>query len=235
MDLGDVSPIAGVALAAAAGVVSFLSPCVAPLVPGYVAFVAGAEAHDARPLRRAIAFVAGFTAIFTLLGLTAASLSRSLLENRDIAELGAGLVVALLGLVMLRGGGLPGLAGRISPRLRAPTTALGAVLVGAAFAVAWSPCIGPVLGAILGIAAGQGDPAYGALLLVCYSLGLGLPFVLVGIGVGRARSWSAILRRHTRSIQVTAGLLMIAMGALIAAGVLGRLTAYLARIVQMPL
>jgi cytochrome c-type biogenesis protein len=230
MEIGQLPAYAALLAALAAGAVSFLSPCVAPLVPGYVAFLAGEDAGPRRSLLRAIAFVAGFAVVFTALGATAGSLSRLLLQHRAELELASGCVVALLGLAMVWGRSmLPRTrAAGVASRVRQPVTYLGAAAVGAAFSVAWSPCIGPVLASILTVAAAAEHAGWGALLLLVYSVGLGLPFVLVALGVGRARTWSRALRAHGRAIQLVSGLLMIAMGLLIAAGVLGAVTGRLA-------
>jgi len=216
--------------ALAAGVVSFLSPCVAPLVPGYVAFVAGDARQDGGSFRRAGGFVLGFAVVFTVLGASAASLSRELTANRSSVELLGGVIVALLGVTMLCGGlPLPSGAANLAARVRQPGTWLGAAAVGAAFAMAWSPCIGPVLAYILTIAASSSSTGWGASLLLAYSAGLAIPFLLVGLGIGRARGWSRAVRRHGRAIQVISGLVMIGTGALMAAGVMawfsGRLAA----------
>ena len=235
MDLAGLPTTAALAAAAAAGAASFLSPCVAPLLPGYVAFVAGGTAGSERgALPRAIGFVAGFVLLFATLGATAATLSQQLRESRAELELASGLVVALLGLAMAFDRSLvpPALGARLqqrTSRLGAPATALAAMPVGAAFAVAWSPCIGPALAAILAIAAGGADPGWGATLLVFYGLGLGLPFLAGALALDRVRGLSMRLRRHAHAIRVAGGLLLVVLGAAIATGSFGQVTARLAR------
>ncbi|MCW2949841.1 MAG: hypothetical protein JWN41_854, partial [Thermoleophilia bacterium] len=183
MDVSHLPVIAALGVATAAGAASFLSPCVAPLLPGYLAFIAGGAESDRRALPRALGFVGGFVILFALLGASAATLSRSLAAHRDYVELVSGLLVALLGLAMaLNRPIVPArLVRRTQQRASAsgsPRTALAAMPVGAAFAVAWSPCIGPALAAILALAAGESRPGYGAVLLIAYGVGLGIPFVL---------------------------------------------------------
>lgn len=232
MVIGEAPGVAALALAAFAGAASFLSPCIAPLVPGYLAFVAGGEAQGARRMSRTAAFVGGFSLLFVLLGLGAASVTQQLDAHRASVELVGGIVVALFGLSMIAGKWLlPGSAAGVSGRLREPSGHVGAAAVGAAFAVAWSPCIGPVLGAILGVAGAGGDPVWGGTLLLLYALGLGVPFLLAAASVDRVGALSRRLRAHARVINIGAGVVMIAMGFLIAGGVMSQLTAYLTRIV----
>ena len=237
MDIAGLSPIAALAVAALAGAASFLSPCVAPLLPGYVAFVAGGSAeHERGALPRATGFVAGFVVLFALLGATAAAFSRQLVTERATLELVSGLLVALLGLAMVFDRSIvPARAGaRLQVRtseLGAPATALAAMPVGAAFAIAWSPCIGPALAAILALAAGGAQPAWGATLLVAYGLGLGIPFVLAALALDRVSAVSKALRRHARTIRIVGGILLVVLGVAIATGGFGLVAARLARIV----
>ena len=229
MDLAGLPPYAALAIAFAAGTVSFLSPCVAPLVPGYLAFIAGVDAERQQAVRRTLAFVAGFALVFTLLGLGAASITEALLANRGEIEVGSGLLVALLGLAMVWGRTLVPGSGRIVERLREPGSYAGAVGIGAAFAFAWSPCIGPALAAILTIAGTGQQPAWGGLLLFAYSAGLGLPFIAAAFGLDRFLRTSRALRAHARGVQLAGGAGLVLMGIFIASGQLGRLTAHLAR------
>lgn len=237
MELSGIPQTTALLLAIAAGAASFLSPCVAPLLPGYVAFVAGGSAERERgALPRAAGFVAGFVLLFAALGATAAAFSRELAESRALLELGSGLVVALLGLAMAFDRSLvpPAAARRLqerTSRLGSPATAVAAMPVGAAFAVAWSPCIGPALAAILAIAAGGADPSWGATLLVAYGLGLGIPFLLGALALDRVRGISQRLRRHARAIRIGGGALLVVLGVAIATGGFGLVTARLARIV----
>lgn len=237
MELSGLSPAMALLVASLAGAASFLSPCVAPLLPGYVAFVAGGSVDQERgALPRATGFVAGFVLLFAALGATAAAFSRELAESRALLELASGLLVALLGLAMAFDRTLvPTRAAaslqRRTSRLGAPATALAAMPIGAAFAIAWSPCIGPALAAILAIAAGGADPAWGAMLLLVYGLGLGVPFLLGALALDRVRGISLRLRRHARAIRITGGVLLVVLGIAIATGGFGQVTARLARVV----
>lgn len=236
MDIAGLPPTSAVLVAFAAGLVSFLSPCVAPLLPGYLAFVGAATDRErgARPLARALGFVAGFVLLFALLGVTAAGVSRSLGAHRAELELVSGSIVALLGLATCFDRSLvpAPVAARLqrgTARMHAPSSALAALPVGAAFAVAWTPCIGPALAAILAIAAGDGDPSWGALLLVVYGLGLGVPFVAAALALERIGAGSRRIRRHARFVRVVSGALLVVVGVAIATGGFGDLASRLAR------
>lgn len=237
MELAGLPPTLALAAALAAGIASFLSPCVAPLLPGYVAFVAGSSVeHERGALPRAAGFVGGFVLLFAALGASAAAFSRQLEAHRSELELVSGLLVALLGLAMafdrsLVPGSLSASMQRRAGCVDSPTSALSAVPVGAAFAVAWTPCIGPALAAILALAAGGTDPAWGALLLVVYGLGLGIPFLAGALALDRVSSISLRLRRHARTIRIAGGVLLVVLGIAIATGAFGLVTARLARMV----
>lgn len=237
MDLAGLPTSVALLAAVVAGTASFLSPCVAPLLPGYVAFVAGGSARrDSGAVPRAAGFVAGFVLLFAALGATAAAFSRQLAESRAVLELTSGLLVALLGLAMAFDRSLmpapigPRLQQRAG-RLRSPGTALAAMPVGAAFAIAWSPCIGPALAAILALAAGGAEPIWGAVLLMAYGVGLGVPFLAGAVALDRVSGLSARLRRRARAIRIGGGLLLVLLGVAIATGGFGIVTARLARVV----
>jgi cytochrome c-type biogenesis protein len=217
----------GAATATAAGLVSFLSPCVLPLVPGYVSFIAGSslerlEADRATRLRAlglAACFVLGFSAVFMALGASATALGGLLLAWRREVGLVAGLLVVLFGLHMLGFSPLGLLAREARVQLDLPGGRPGrAALMGAAFAFGWTPCIGPVLGAILTLGANTGDIAAGTTLLGFYALGLGLPFLAAAwfttALLGRLRR----LSRLGRDLQRAAGAVLVVMGLLMATG-----------------
>jgi cytochrome c-type biogenesis protein len=211
-------------VAFAAGAVSFLSPCVLPLVPGYLSYMSGVSATEGdrrvrtrRTVVAAFAFVAGFTLIFVPLGATFSLLGAFLDENRALLTRIGGVFIIAMGLVFMGVIKVPFLyqEARFHPRPGAGTG--GGFLMGAAFAFGWSPCIGPVLAVILTMAAGggsRGGPLQGALLLTVYSLGLGLPFVLSGLGTARMTRALAWFRRHTRAVMTTSGALLVVMGVL---------------------
>jgi cytochrome c-type biogenesis protein len=224
--LAEVStdPAAGVGIfaALAAGVVSFLSPCVLPLVPGYLSAVSGVSASELesagwrRVLGPSLLFVASFSAIFIVLGLTATGLGSTLQENEELlSKVAAALIVAM---------GILFVASLFVARLNREwhVDALleragkgGPVVAGAAFAIAWTPCIGPTLGAILTAASLTDSAARGAFLLAVYSAGLAIPFLLTAVAFSRMTSAFAIVKRHYQAIVAAGGLILIAMGVLI--------------------
>lgn len=222
------------AAAFAAGFVSFVSPCVLPLVPGYLSFLTGLDGDgDAAGRRRVVAatamFVLGFTAMFVALGAGTAWFGGVLLSHRRWLEVAAGIFLILAGAVFA-GLRLPMLAYR-EWRMhlgRSAGVATPAV-AGVAFAVGWTPCIGPTLAAILALSAGNASPAQGAVLLAVYSLGLGLPFMAFGIWFTRALRVTSVLRRRAREIGIASGALLMVFGVLLATGQIGKLTAELAR------
>lgn len=207
-------------LAFGAGALSFLSPCVLPLVPGYISYMSGLTGQDAQPAERRRAatvamacFVAGFTAVFVPLGVTASILGSFLDQNRTLFTRVGGAFIILMGLVFMGLIKLPFLyrEARFHPTPGAGVT--GSFVLGAAFAFGWSPCIGPILGASLTLAAGT-NPGKGALLLLLYSLGLGIPFILAGFGITRVTPVVTALRKHTRALMTASGALLIVMGLL---------------------
>lgn len=219
-------------LAFAAGVVSFASPCVFPLVPGYLSFVTGHRLADGGGARLApmLLFVAGFTVVFTLLGVFASTLV-SVFKGAAGQRVAGGIVIALgvFMIVSAFGRGSVGLYAERRPLLARvrPGTA-GALPLGMAFAAGWTPCIGPVLGGILGIAS-QDSTADGAFLLVCYSLGLGAPFLLIGLGVQRLVRVLGWVQRNYKAVAVVSGAILVTEGVLLVTGLFVRLFAPLAR------
>jgi cytochrome c-type biogenesis protein len=222
-------------LAFGAGALSFLSPCVLPLVPGYISYMSGLTGQDAPPAERRHAatiamalFVAGFTAIFVPLGVTASLLGSFLDQNRLLFTRVGGVFIILMGLVFLGVIKLPFLyrEARFHPTPGAGVT--GSFVLGAAFAFGWSPCIGPILGASLTLAAGT-NPSKGALLLLLYSLGLGIPFIVAGFGITRVPGVVVALRRHTRVLMTASGALLIVMGLLFMTDSLFRMSIWIQR------
>jgi cytochrome c-type biogenesis protein len=223
------------AAAFAAGFVSFVSPCVLPLIPGYLSFVSGVGfdelgAQPRRVTKATALFVLGFAAMFVAFGAGAAWFGGALLENRRTLELAAGIFIALAGLVYA-GVPLPRLL-LAERRLQPPSRRGGLVtptLAGVAFAIGWTPCVGPTLAAILALAAGEGHPGQGAVLLAVYALGLGIPFLLFGLLFTRSLGLVRGLRRKWRVVSLASGSLLVAFGVLLATGELVRLTTRLAR------
>jgi len=223
------------ALAFAAGLVSFASPCVLPLVPGYLLMVTGEEASmvDAprttgsrwAGLLPVLLFILGFSVVFTLLGGFAGTALSSWLRS-DAGQRAAGLFVAAFGLFMLLyafRAQLPWLYREERPLFsRVRPGPAGAFPLGMAFAVGWTPCIGPVLGAILTLAAAE-RPARASLLLFIYSLGLGIPFLLIGAGMTKLLGAARFFTRHYRAFAATSGVLLLTMGILLISGLWTRL------------
>ena len=212
--------------AVVAGIVSFSSPCCLPLVPGYLSYVSALPVSDldapaARrvALRASLLFVAGFTTVFTILGIGASALGTVFLRNQDGIVRVFGVVIIVMGLAtagLLR---VPFLfRERRIDLARLPRGPGGAFLVGMGFAAGWAPCIGPVLATILATAATTSTVLWGTVLLVLYSLGLGLPFVLLAIGFTRAQRSVAWLRRHGQLVERAGGLLLVGVGVLFITG-----------------
>jgi cytochrome c-type biogenesis protein len=218
-------------VALAAGAASFLSPCVLPLLPAYLSFVSGLSVEDVqkgdrRVLRGTIGFVVGFSLVFTLLG-AGFSFVGGLVDQRTL-EIVAGALLVVLG-ALVAGVAVPAFMQRdVRPLLATvPRGPAGAVVVGMAFALGWTPCVGPVLASILTLAASGSDPVAGALLLFVYSLGLGIPFLIAGLFVGRALRAFSRVRRHLRTIQIVCGVLLILYGVLLITGQFSSLSSHL--------
>ena len=214
------------AAAALAGLVSFLSPCVLPLVPGYVSFVSGvslAQLQAAEPsqLRRALAgavwFVLGFSTVFVILGASATVVGQLLLQRLTAFRWIAGVAVMLFGLHLTGLIRIPWLNydRHLPASGQRPLTWLGAYGVGAAFGFGWTPCIGPILAGILAVASVQETVWQGIALLAAYSAGLGVPFLLTAMAVGTFLKTSGVIKRHGRWIEMISGILLIIIGALI--------------------
>jgi cytochrome c-type biogenesis protein len=204
------------ALAVVAGFLSFSSPCTLPLVPGYISYISGVSARRGGTVAAAALFVLGFAIVFTALGAAASGLGALLIEQRLVLQRVAGVVIVLLGLFLLGWLPLPFLMREGRPLLAAiPPGPPGALFLGLAFAIGWTPCIGPVLTTILVLAASRESAASGAGLLLLYSLGLGLPFLLAAAFMERFRRAGGWLRAHAVAVNAAGGVLLIVMGALV--------------------
>lgn len=224
----------GILAAALAGLVSFASPCVVPLVPGYMSYLAGLvggetrldEKHGAvvtktrqgRVVGAAGLFILGFTVVFVLATVSVFGMISVLTLNAGTLMRVGGIVTILMGLVYM--GWVPALQRDTRMAPKRWTNWIGAPLLGGVFALGWTPCLGPTLAAIISVSAGtEGMTALrGIILVVCYCLGLGLPFLLVAMGSVRAMNTIDFLRRHSRTIQIIGGLLMVAVGVLLLTG-----------------
>lgn len=230
--LAAVDPAAGIGLLAAfaAGIVSFLSPCVLPLVPGYLSAVSGlkpdqlADSSWKRVVLPSLAFILTFSVVFILLGLTATRIGSLLSDNRTLLEQIAGGVMVLMGVLFVAAGWIDSLNREWRPSGLIERAGKGGPwIAGVAFAIAWTPCIGPTLGAILSAAALTESAARGGLLLAVYSFGLGLPFLLCAIAFGRMSEVLGPVRRHYGLVIAVGGLILIGMGILVLTGELFRL------------
>jgi cytochrome c-type biogenesis protein len=218
----DGSLLLAVPVALAAGLVSFLSPCVLPLVPGYLGYVTGLSGVDLEEQRRgrlfagATLFVAGFTAVYVALGWAAGAVGYALQEHSQTLARVLGALTVVLGLVYL--GVVPLLGGERRLDLRPTAGLAGAPLLGAAFGLGWTACTGPTLAAVEALAGIGGNPGRGALLATAYCLGLGLPFLLVALAYRRALGAIAAVRRHRVLVTRLGGALLVTVGVLLVSG-----------------
>ncbi len=214
-------------IAFVAGVVSFLSPCVLPLVPGYLSMLSGESIEtlkaeeSAQVLRRIIsnslAFVAGFSTVFVALGASASTVGKILQEQHSIFNIIAGVVIIVFGIHLTGLIKIPFLYREARVSAGAPKRGLiGAFLLGFAFAFGWTPCIGPILAAILALAATRENLYQGMFLLGIYSAGLAIPFLATSIGLGQFLKFYGRFRKHLQVVEVASGVLLIGIGVLIA-------------------
>jgi len=222
----DGSLLLAAPVALLAGLVSFLSPCVLPLVPGYFGYVTGLTGADLAEQRRGrmVAgiglFVLGFTAVFMLAGVVFAQLSIWLRFQGAWVTQVLGAVVILMGIVFM--GGLSWFQSDRKIHKRPPAGLWGAPVLGITFGLGWAPCIGPTLAAVLALSSGANpDPGKGALLTFFYCMGLGLPFLLIALGLRRGLGALAFFRRHQLAVMRVGGSLLIALGVLMATGLWG--------------
>lgn len=217
MSPGDIvlsgSMLVAIPIALLAGIITFVSPCVLPLVPGYLGFVS-ANVKSKVVLGTAL-FVLGFSAVFVTLGVLAGSAGLVFWVREPLVQLVLGLLVVLFGFAML------GSVGFMQRTIKLPTPKIGlagAPLLGVVFALGWTPCIGPTLSAVLVLASDTGDPLRGAILASFYSLGIGIPFLLIAAGFGFAARSVEFVKRHLRAINIFGGVVLILLGILIASG-----------------
>ena len=212
-------------IALLAGMITFLSPCVLPLVPGYLGYVAGSAAPRSKVIAGSLLFVLGFTAVFVSLGVLAGTAGLLFVSQNSWVQLVLGLLVVVFGLAMIgqfkflqRSFKLP-----FSPKLGLT----GAPLLGVVFALGWTPCIGPTLSAVLVLASDAGDPARGAILATVYSLGIGIPFVLIAAGFNWATKSVAFVKQHIRTFNLVGGGMLIVIGILLMTGLWSRFVSWI--------
>jgi cytochrome c-type biogenesis protein len=228
-------------VAFAAGVLSFLSPCVLPLIPSYLSFVSGVSLDDMRSERarsqvrwrvvlNSVAFIIGFSLVFISLGASASFLGGLFLGSRDIIRVVGGVFILLVGLYLVGLFKIAALERYLQFNLKdKPAGYFGSVLVGITFAVAWTPCVGPILGATLALASTAGEVGRGTLLLTSYAAGLGLPFFLSALAINSFFQLSQRLRRHLHMLHVAGGVLLIIVGILLITDYMTVLNAYALR------
>jgi len=228
-------------VAFAAGVFSFLSPCVLPLIPSYLSFVSGVSLDEMRSAHararvrwrvvfNSLAFIVGFSLVFVSLGASASFLGGLFLGYRNIIRILGGVFVLLVGLYLVGLFKITALEQYLQFNLKdKPAGYLGSVLVGITFAVAWTPCVGPILGATLALAGTSGEVGRGTLLLTSYAAGLALPFFLSALAINSFFQFSQNLRRYIQTIHTVGGLLLIVVGILLITDYMTMLNAYVLR------
>jgi cytochrome c-type biogenesis protein len=230
-----------VLVAFAAGVFSFLSPCVLPLIPSYLSFVSGVSLDEMRNeqarsqirwrvVLNSLAFILGFSLVFVSLGVSASFLGSLFLGYRNIIRIAGGIFILLVGLYLIGAFKIAALDQYLQFNLKdKPAGYLGSVLVGITFAVAWTPCVGPILGATLALASTSGEVSRGTLLLVSYAAGLGLPFFLSALAINSFFQFSQKLRRYIQAIHIIGGVLLVIVGVLLITDYTTYLNAYALR------
>lgn len=230
------TPPLNVATAFLAGLVSFVSPCVLPLIPAYLSFLTGSSLEElkaerdaagrARVIGHALAFVAGFTLVFMLLGFAASAVGNALLAYRDILARAGGVVVVILGLNMIGAFKIPFLMMDKRPRWRSANRSYAASFaVGLGFAAGWSPCIGPILAAILALATQQ---SYGeaGLLLFAYAMGLAVPFLMTAAAISRSLGAFGRIKRYLGAVEIGAGAFLVLAGVVLLTGSFTRVAGF---------
>jgi cytochrome c-type biogenesis protein len=228
-------------VAFAAGIFSFLSPCVLPLIPSYLSFISGVSLEDMRgeqALKRvrwrvvlnSAAFILGFSLVFVSLGASASFLGSLFLGYRQIIRVVGGLFILFIGIYLMGVFKISMLERYLQFNLNdKPAGYLGSVLVGITFAVAWTPCVGPILGAILAIAGTSADVGRGVMLLATYAAGLALPFFLSACAINSFFQFSQAFRRYTQAFHVASGVLLVVAGVLLLTDYMTYLNAYVLR------
>jgi cytochrome c-type biogenesis protein len=228
-------------VAFAAGLLSFLSPCVLPLIPSYLSFVSGVSLEDMRNdqararvgwriVLNSAAFILGFSVVFISLGASASLVGSFFLSYRDLIRLLGGLFIVLVGLYLIGVFKIAALERYLQFNLKdKPAGYLGSVAVGVTFAIAWTPCVGPILGAILAIAGTSADIGRGIALLATYAVGLAVPFFFSAVAVNSFFQWSRGLRRYIQAFHIASGVLLVVAGILLMTDYMTLLNTYVLR------
>jgi cytochrome c-type biogenesis protein len=228
-------------IAFAAGVFSFLSPCVLPLIPSYLSFVSGVSLEEmrseqarsrvrSRVVLNSVAFIIGFSLVFVSLGASASFLGGLFLSYRNVIRILGGIFIVLVGLYLVGAFRLAALERYLQFDFKdKPAGYLGSVLVGITFAVAWTPCVGPILGATLALASTAGEVSRGTFLLSSYAAGLALPFFLSALAINSFLQFSKHMRGYIQAIHVLGGILLIVVGILLITDYMTFLNAYVLR------
>jgi len=232
----DGSLLLAAPIAVLAGLVSFLSPCVLPLVPGYLGYVTGLTGVDleqqkrGRMLAGVALFVGGFTVVYVAVGFMAGALGTALQAHAVGLQRVLGVLIIMLGLMFA--GWLPGLKGSQQLSFRPSAGLAGAPLLGVVFGLGWTACTGPTLAAITGLGGLGGNPWRGALLATFYCVGLGIPFLVAAVAYRRAMGAFDVVRRHRVAVTRAGGLLLVALGVLLVTGIWGELVSRLQVVVS---
>ncbi len=229
MSPGDVilsgSMLLALPLALLAGIVTFVSPCVLPLVPGYLGYISGSASTKTKVMAGSVLFVLGFTAVFVTLGVLAGTAGLIFMAQNQWVQLVLGALVVVFGLVLI------GQFGFLQRTIKLPVSPrvglFGAPLLGVVFAFGWTPCIGPTLSAVLVLASDTGDPVRGGILATVYSLGIGLPFIAIAAGFSWATKSVDFVKRHLRIFNLVGGGLLVLIGILLMTGLWNRFTMWL--------
>lgn len=214
------SLLAAIPIALLAGLVTFFSPCVLPLVPGYLGYVSGAAQSRVKLVLGAVLFVLGFTAVFVTLGVLAGSAGLLFFANTFWVQFVLGALVAVFGLAMI--GQFSFLQRTVKIPFNPKVGLAGAPVLGVVFALGWTPCIGPTLAAVLTLASTTADPVRGGILATVYSLGIGIPFVLIALGMRWTVTSVAFVKLHIRAFNLFGGGVLILIGVLLMTGLWGQ-------------